>query len=178
MRSPSSSRPTTASYRRTGSSSCFGAASSGSCSGATSSSIATAKLSTASTCAAHSSVEIDPRHRIRARSSGSRAGYSKAGSRSGKAEPKRIEVMSPEPNILGVLQLPDCYGRPTCDPRPVCPSCGGLECLCRPRFFAGQLLTDEDLTRLDHYIQAKNRLHNRFLHGWGVACGLEVVCGV
>jgi hypothetical protein len=40
------------------------------------------------------------------------------------------------------------------------------------------LLTDEDLTRLDHYIQAKNRLHNRFLHGWGVACGLEVVCGV
>ncbi len=57
-----------------------------------------------------------------------------------------------------------------------CPVCGGLQCLCRPRFFAGQLLTDEDLNRLDHYIVAKNRLHNRYLHGWGVVCGLDVVC--
>lgn len=57
-----------------------------------------------------------------------------------------------------------------------CPECGGLECLCRPRFFAGQLLTDEDLNRLDHYIVAKNKLHNRYLFGWGVVCGLEVVC--
>ena len=55
-------------------------------------------------------------------------------------------------------------------------SCDGLECLCRPRYFAGQLLTDEDLRRLDHYIVAKNRLHNRYLHGTGVVCGLEVVC--
>ena len=57
-----------------------------------------------------------------------------------------------------------------------CPVCGGLECLCRPRFFAGQLLTDEDLNRLDNYIRAKNRLHNRYLHGWGTVCGLEVLC--
>lgn len=57
-----------------------------------------------------------------------------------------------------------------------CAVCGGLECLCRPRFFAGQLLTDQDLQRLDHYITAKNKLHNRYLIGWGVACGLEVVC--
>jgi len=57
-----------------------------------------------------------------------------------------------------------------------CPVCGGLECLCRPRFFAGQLLTEEDLNRLDRYIIAKNRLRNRYLHGWGVACGLEVIC--
>jgi hypothetical protein len=76
------------------------------------------------------------------------------------------------------VALPDCFGRPTCDPAPVCPACGGLECLCRPRFFAGQMLTEDDLNRLDHYIQAKNRLHNRHLHGWGVSCGLEVVCGV
>jgi hypothetical protein len=74
--------------------------------------------------------------------------------------------------------LPDCNGQPTCAPPPVCPACGGLECLCRPRFFAGQLLTEEDLNRLDHYIVAKNRLHNRYLVGWGVACGLEVVCNV
>lgn len=58
----------------------------------------------------------------------------------------------------------------------VCPACGGLQCLCRPRFFAGQLLTEEDLNRLERYIVEKNKLHNRYLHGWGVACGLEVVC--
>ena len=74
--------------------------------------------------------------------------------------------------------FPDCRRKPTCDPRPACPACGGLECLCRPRFFAGQLLTDEDLNRLDHYIVAKNRMHNRHLFGTGVACGLEVVCSV
>lgn len=57
-----------------------------------------------------------------------------------------------------------------------CGSCGGLECLCRPRFFSGQLLTDEDLNRLDNYIRAKNRLHNLYLNGWGTVCGLEVLC--
>lgn len=67
-------------------------------------------------------------------------------------------------------------GMAECPPLPPCPVCGGLECLCRPRFFAGQLLTDEDLNRLDRYIIEKNRLHNRYLHGWGVVCGLEVVC--
>jgi hypothetical protein len=77
-------------------------------------------------------------------------------------------------NVRG---LPDCRPAAPCDPRPVCPSCGGLECLCRPRFFAGQLLSEEDLNRLDHYIVAKNRLHNRYLFGTGVACGLEVICG-
>ncbi|MEJ2454132.1 MAG: hypothetical protein P8103_08255 [Candidatus Thiodiazotropha sp.] len=57
-----------------------------------------------------------------------------------------------------------------------CGSCGGLECLCRPRFFAGQLLTEEDLNRLDQYMVKKQRLHNRQLHGWGVVCGLELSC--
>jgi hypothetical protein len=64
----------------------------------------------------------------------------------------------------------------TCKSVPECPECGGLECLCRPRFFAGQLLTEEDLNRLEHYIVEKNKLHNRYLHGTGVVCGLEVVC--
>jgi hypothetical protein len=73
-------------------------------------------------------------------------------------------------------KLPDCGPTSPCSPAPVCPACGGLECLCRPRFFAGQLLTEDDLNRLDDYITAKNRLHNRHLVGWGVACGLEVVC--
>ena len=74
--------------------------------------------------------------------------------------------------------FPDCRPKPTCDPRPPCPACGGLECLCRPRFFAGQLLTDDDLNRLDYYIVEKNRLHNRYLVGTGVVCGLEVVCSI
>jgi hypothetical protein len=65
---------------------------------------------------------------------------------------------------------------PCADDKPVCPACGGLQCLCRPRFFPGQLLTDEDLNRLERYIIEKNRLHARYLHGWGVACGLEVAC--
>jgi hypothetical protein len=68
------------------------------------------------------------------------------------------------------------YKTPCDNPIEQCPECGGLECLCRPRFFAGQLLTDEDLNRLDHYIVAKNKLHNRYLFGWGVVCGLDVVC--
>lgn len=62
---------------------------------------------------------------------------------------------------------------PSCQP---CPDCGGLECLCRPRFFAGQLLTEQDLNRLDHYIVEKHKLHNRHLWGTGVVCGLEVQC--
>src|SRR5215831_9570689 len=64
---------------------------------------------------------------------------------------------------------------PAWTPEP-CPACGGLQCLCRPRFFAGQLLTEEDLNRLERYIVEKNRLHNRYLHGWGVVCGLDVSC--
>jgi hypothetical protein len=64
-----------------------------------------------------------------------------------------------------------------CQPEPpTCPECGQLECLCRPRFFAGQLLSEQDLNRLDRYIVKKHRLHNRYLHGWGVVCGLEVTC--
>src|SRR4051794_33293415 len=59
---------------------------------------------------------------------------------------------------------------------PICPACGGLDCFCRPRFFAGQLLTDDDLNRLDGYMRGKNRLHNRYLQGSGTVAGLEVVC--
>jgi hypothetical protein len=62
---------------------------------------------------------------------------------------------------------------PACQP---CPECGGLQCLCRPRFFAGQLLTEQDLNRLEQYVIAKNQLHNRYLVGEGVAGGLEVTC--
>lgn len=67
--------------------------------------------------------------------------------------------------------------RPVCDsPDVCCPNCGALECLCRPRFFAGQLLSEQDLNRLDQYIKNKNRLHNRNQHGWGVVNGMLVLC--
>ena len=58
-----------------------------------------------------------------------------------------------------------------------CPACAGLACLDRTRFFAGQLLTDADLNTEQSYWLAKSRLHNRYLHGWGVVCGMQVVCG-
>jgi hypothetical protein len=57
-----------------------------------------------------------------------------------------------------------------------CPACAGLECLERPRFFAGQLLTEAELNGEQAYVVAKNRLHNRYLHGPGVVCGLQVGC--
>jgi hypothetical protein len=44
----------------------------------------------------------------------------------------------------------------------------------RPRFFAGKLLTADDLRTEQDYFRGKLRLHNRFLHGWGVVTGLAV----
>ncbi|NHZ89626.1 hypothetical protein F2P45_11465 [Massilia sp. CCM 8733] len=46
----------------------------------------------------------------------------------------------------------------------------------RPSFFAGQLLTDDDLQALTNYVVTRQRMHNRFLVGSGVACGLAVTC--
>jgi len=50
-----------------------------------------------------------------------------------------------------------------------------LECHRRPRFFCGQLLTDEDLSAMVGWAASKFRLQ-RYRTGWGVACGLEVTC--
>jgi hypothetical protein len=55
------------------------------------------------------------------------------------------------------------------------PAYQGLQNLERPRFFPGQLLSEAELNSQQAYVLAKNRLHNRYLHGWGVVCGLEVV---
>lgn len=63
-----------------------------------------------------------------------------------------------------------------CKPPPACPACGQLECLCRPLWTAGMIVSEDDLNRLDHYILAKQRLHNRHLHGTGVVAGLIVTC--
>jgi hypothetical protein len=54
--------------------------------------------------------------------------------------------------------------------------CCSLECLIRPNFFCGQLLTDRDLKVFLDWVSAKAALQ-RFREGWGVVCGLETTCG-
>jgi hypothetical protein len=44
----------------------------------------------------------------------------------------------------------------------------------RPRYYARQLITADEMTLEQEYFRSKLRLHNRFLHGWGVVCGAEV----
>jgi hypothetical protein len=53
--------------------------------------------------------------------------------------------------------------------------CCDLDCLVRPNFFCGQLLTDADLKALVDWTRNRFSL-SRFRHGWGVVCGLEVTC--
>ena len=97
---------------------------------------------------------------------------------------------------MSITDLPRAYGRryatsardrttgmSTGDARPAghapgcaCPVCAGLRTFVRPRFFAGQLLTETELTALTSYVIEKDRLHNRYLHGTGVVCGLQVEC--
>jgi hypothetical protein len=65
-----------------------------------------------------------------------------------------------------------CDSSATC----LCPACRGLATFERPRFFTGQLLTEAELNGEQVYVVDKNRLHNRYLHGCGVVCGLAVTC--
>lgn len=58
----------------------------------------------------------------------------------------------------------------------LCPVCTGLDCLERPRYAPGLLLTDKELNSHLDYTIAKNKLHNRYLWGSGIVCGLEVTC--
>jgi hypothetical protein len=44
----------------------------------------------------------------------------------------------------------------------------------RVNYFPRQLLTADDMIADQQYFIAKMRRHNRYLHGWGVACGLLV----
>ena len=73
-------------------------------------------------------------------------------------------------SVIDYMALPDCFGRPTCDPAPVCPACGGLECLCRPRFFAGQLLTEDDLNRAPGFRRGEepnfDRDYDTYVYRW------------
>lgn len=49
-----------------------------------------------------------------------------------------------------------------------------LQTLERVRYFPRQLITADDMTMEQEYFRQKARRHNRFLHGWGVVCGLSV----
>lgn len=46
--------------------------------------------------------------------------------------------------------------------------------LLRPRYFDRQVVTASDLTGGQEYLLDRLRRHNRYLHGCGVVCGLEV----
>ncbi len=47
--------------------------------------------------------------------------------------------------------------------------------LARPRFYADQVITVQDLSAEQQYQREKQWLHNRLLHGYGVVSGLEVI---
>ena len=51
------------------------------------------------------------------------------------------------------------------------PGLFGLE---RVRYYPRQLVTADDMTAEQEYFRQRDRRHNRFLHGWGVVCGLAV----
>ena len=59
------------------------------------------------------------------------------------------------------IQLADCF------------KTGGVR-LERVKYFQRQLLTVDDMVTDQEYFRQKMRRHNRFLHGWGIVCGLAV----
>jgi len=53
--------------------------------------------------------------------------------------------------------------------------CQELEPFERNKYFEGQILTEKDLSDEQAYHQGGRKQHNRYLHGYGVVCGLRVV---
>jgi hypothetical protein len=62
-----------------------------------------------------------------------------------------------------------------CGCAPCDETCCELECAERPRFYCGQLLGEDDLTTLVDWTRVRLR-RNRYHHGWGIVCGLNVHC--
>ena len=52
--------------------------------------------------------------------------------------------------------------------------CSQLRPLKRVNYFAGQVLSEADLTAEQEFQRDVWRRHNRYFHGWGVVCGLNV----
>lgn len=79
----------------------------------------------------------------------------------------------------GSVSTGGCGCKPAKLPEAVVAACSPCETasFVRPRFFAGQLLTEDDLGALIDYVVTKNRFHNARLFGAGVVCGLLAECG-
>ena len=60
-----------------------------------------------------------------------------------------------------------------CDEDTGTESCSGLT-MDRIRYFTGRHMTARDFHDADAYHRSFRHLHNRVLHGWGIACGLQV----
>lgn len=60
-----------------------------------------------------------------------------------------------------------------CDEEPGSGDCPDLM-MERIRYFTGRHMTARDFRDADAYHRSFRYLHNRVLHGWGIACGLEV----
>jgi hypothetical protein len=83
----------------------------------------------------------------------------------------RVTDMSVRPAMAGKCACGrDCGGQCACESR-----CCELECLVRPNFFCGQLLTDTDLGAMVEWTRKRLALA-RYRDGWGVVCGLDITC--
>ncbi len=69
--------------------------------------------------------------------------------------------------------MSDCQQHPQDQPGPR--SCPPQIANCRNRYFLGKFLRPRDFQFEQNYFLSRHRLHNRVLHGWGIACGLEVI---
>lgn len=69
----------------------------------------------------------------------------------------------------------DCGCGCGCTPCRCDSQCCELECLVRPNFYCGQVLTDADLAALVEWTRSRLSLV-RHREGWGVACGLQLSC--
>lgn len=65
----------------------------------------------------------------------------------------------------GQEKPPACCGRCECD----------TDCLSRPHFYCGMVLTDDQLNDLAQWVRRRSALH-RYVEGWGVVRGLAVRC--
>jgi hypothetical protein len=92
------------------------------------------------------------------------------------APPNRKIIASVRTPVAAAVNVSVAPPPPAHPDQCCCPACVGLECLDRTRYFSGQLLTEADLNNEQSYWLAKSRLHNRYLHGWGVVCGMQVLC--
>jgi hypothetical protein len=70
-------------------------------------------------------------------------------------------------------QHPADGGRPRQGDACCGPACGAVAGE-RNRFFTGKFMAARDFSAEQDYFRSRHQLHNRLLHGWGIACGLEV----